>query len=262
MTKDKSILIKNIYYMLAYVYDALTFCSPESIAAERFDRIHNLFAFILKEGIGRQIKQGLYRKYTDRKDDIPGVRGRIDMTGTIRNRAAGRHLISCDYDELSPDNLLNRILKTCVLLLLRSGEVSQEYKDLLRKEMAFFGEIDTVDVRRIPWADIRYHRNNCTYRLLIGLCRLLIEGMLHTTEAGGNRLQTFDYTGKRFNLYEKFILKYYAKEFPQLNPKSESIKWKLDDNYSDFLPVMRTDVTLRYKNKVLIIDAKYYEHTL
>ncbi len=38
--------------------------------------------------------------------------------------------------------------------------------------------------------------------------------------------------------------------------------WNLDDGVIDFLPVMQTDITLRKGEKVLIIDTKYYTHTL
>ena len=59
MIKDKSIFIKNIYYMLSYAFTTLTPTLDDEIAAEEFDNIHNLFAAILSKGIGQQLKQGL-----------------------------------------------------------------------------------------------------------------------------------------------------------------------------------------------------------
>ena len=64
--KDKSIFIKNIYYMLSYAFTALDQGGYEDIEKESFDHIHNLFAAILAKGIGRQLKQGLYREYISR----------------------------------------------------------------------------------------------------------------------------------------------------------------------------------------------------
>lgn len=63
MTKDKSIFIKNIYYMLSYAFNILRQDEDDKIAAEEFDNIHNLFAAILVQGISRQLKQGLHREY-------------------------------------------------------------------------------------------------------------------------------------------------------------------------------------------------------
>ena len=72
--------------MLAYAFEILNQGGYEDIAVEEFENIHNLFAAILAKGIGRQLKQGLYREYIDKIEDIAVVRGKIDMPGTIRDR--------------------------------------------------------------------------------------------------------------------------------------------------------------------------------
>lgn len=174
MIKDKSIFIKNIYYMLAYAFEILNQGGYEDIAVEEFENIHNLFAAILAKGIGRQLKQGLYREYIDKKEDIAVVRGKIDMPGTIRDRLARKRVLTCEYDELSENNLLNQILKTTVMLLLRHAKVEQKYKDELKKEMLFFSGVDTVDPVSVRWSSIYFQRNNNTYRMLISLCRLFL----------------------------------------------------------------------------------------
>jgi 5-methylcytosine-specific restriction enzyme subunit McrC len=55
-------------------------------------------------------------------------------------------------------------------------------------------------------------------------------------------------------------LEYYKKEFPQIKVSASQIPWQLDDGISDMLPIMQSDIMLEYGNKVLIIDAKYYNH--
>ena len=62
-------------------------------------------------------------------------------------------------------------------------------------------------------------------------------------------------------LYEKFILEYYKRHYPELSVNASQIPWALDDNSGDMLPIMQTDIHLQRGNKVLIIDAKYYEST-
>ena len=49
MIKDKSIFIKNIYYMLSYAFSTLRQGGYESVAAEEFENIHDLFAAILSK---------------------------------------------------------------------------------------------------------------------------------------------------------------------------------------------------------------------
>jgi len=184
MIKDKSILIKNIYYMLSYAFTTLNQSNYEDIAKEEFVNIHNLYAAILVKGIGQQLKQGLYREYLNLKEDMSIMRGKIDMPGTIKTKLARKQLLTCEYDELSENNLLNQILKTTVVLLLRHGEVNLGRKSDLKKEMLFFSNVDTIEPNTIKWSAIRFQRNNQTYQMLISLCQLIIEGMLLTTELG------------------------------------------------------------------------------
>ena len=119
MTRDKSILIKNIYYMLSYAFTTLNQGDFEDIAVEEFDHLHNLFAAILTRGIARLLRQGLYREYAERQADLTVLHGKIDMPGTIRHSMSQKRMLRCQYDELSENNLLNQILKTTAALLLR-----------------------------------------------------------------------------------------------------------------------------------------------
>ena len=261
MIKDKSIFIKNIYYMLSYAFTTLDQGDYEEIATEEFENIHNLFAAILSKGIGRQLKQGLYREYLNRKEDTVVARGKIDIPGTIQNKLARKRVLTCEYDELSENNLLNQILKTTAMLLLRHTGVDTEYKNDLKREMLFFSNVDTIDPSTVRWADIRFQRNNSTYRMLISLCQLILEGMLLTTDSGEYRLATFIDEQRMNRLYEKFILEYYIKECPQVTTTASQIQWALDDGVGTMLPVMQSDIMLAKGNTILIIDAKYYTHT-
>lgn len=247
--------------MLSYAFTALNQDEYKNIATQEFDNLHNLFAAILSNGIGRQLKQGLYHEYLNRKEDTTTVRGKIDMPGTMQNRLVRKRMLTCEYDELSENNLLNQILKTTVMLLLRHARVGTEYKADLKKEMLFFSNVDTVDPASVRWDSIRFQRNNSTYRMLINLCQLVLEGMLLTTDDGEYKLMSFLDAQRMNRLYEKFILEYYAKECPQVKAAASQIPWVLDDGVGTMLPVMRSDIMLSRSNKVLIIDAKYYTHT-
>ena len=261
MIKDKSIFIKNIYYMLSYAFTTLNQGGYEELATENFENVHNLFAAILAKGVGRQLKQGLYKEYLCHKEDTTAVRGKVDIPRTIQNRFARKRVLTCEYDELSENNLLNQILKTTVMLLLRHSRVEQKYKDDLKKEMLFFSNVDTIDPSLIRWTAIRFHRNNNTYRMLISLCQLVLEGMLLTTDSGEYKLADFLDDQRMSRLYEKFILEYYVKECPKVKATASQIPWALDDGIETMLPAMKSDIMLTKGNDILIIDAKYYTHT-
>lgn len=266
MTSDKGIFIKNIYYMLAYAFQILRQENYEKIAAEEFEEAQDLFAAILASGVARQLKQGLYREYVTKQDSLLVLRGKIDMQGTMRNLLQKKQSVACEFDELSEDNPLNRILKTTMQILVRDKGVSQEHKNALKRELVFFDGISTVAPGLIRWDMLRYDRNNKNYELLMNICFFVIDGMLETTERGEYRMAAFS-DEHMARLYERFILEYYRRHYAYLDEvKAAEVKWNLgekqDESMIRFLPAMQTDIYLRRGEKVLILDAKYYGKTL
>ena len=247
--------------MLSYAFTNLKKDSFEDVSKEEFANIHNLFAAILAKGIGKQLKKGLYKEYIDKNENLMTLRGRINMQGTIRNKMMKKTVLSCDYDELSENNLLNQILKTTVFILIRHANVENKYKDDLIKKMTFFSNVDIIEPNIIKWSAIELQHNYNSYRLLINICQLILEGMLLTTDTGSYKLANYIDERHMHTLYEKFILEYYRKEYPTLSVNASQIQWVIDDNKINMLPTMQSDITLSYGNKVLIIDAKFWEHT-
>ncbi len=264
MSKDKNILIKNVYYMLAYAFGVLNQPVYEDLAVEEFEDMHTLFAAILSKGIGLQLKQGLYKEYLCRQEDLSVLRGKINIPESTKNKIARKQVLNCEFDEFSENNQLNQILKTTAILLLRHSKVKSDYKDELKKKMMFFSNIDILEPKSIKWSAIRFRRNSRSYRILISICQLIIEGMLITTDAGEYRLANFfdEFDEKSMNrLYEKFVLEYYKQKYPVLSVRAAQIPWSLDDGVGTMLPTMQSDITLQKGNTVLIIDTKYYSHS-
>lgn len=266
MTRYGNVLIKNIYYMLSYAYGELRRSVYRDLEEESFDNIYSLFAAILSQGISYQLKQGLYREYEEKREDMESVRGRIYMPGTMGNRMHCRRLVTCDYDELTADGPMNRVLKTVMMELVKDKRVDKEYRNKLKKELLFFAPIGRIDLRQVRWDGFHFHRNNRNYELLMDICRLLVEGSLLTTEEGNHHLPTFDFEKELSWIYEKFLLNYYKQEFERVYPgftaRARNVDWALDNGNRELLPSMNTDVTLAMGNKVLILDAKFYQHTL
>lgn len=262
MTKDKSIYIKNIYYMLAYSYQTLLMDSYKDVETEDFDNVQDLFAAILARGIATQIRQGLYREYVEREDELSALRGKIDMPGTLRLKMQRANRLQCAFDEFSDDNPMNRILKTVSLLLLASEAVKPENRLALKRNMPYLSGVGRVDPAQIDWHRIRYNRNNQTYRMLMNLCHLTLTRLLLTTKDGNRRLAGFLDSQSKERLYEKFILEYFRKHHPDLRPAPAQVLWNLDDDVRDFLPEMKTDIMLTCGMKTLIIDAKYYARSM
>lgn len=260
MINDKGILIKNIYYMLSYAFQELRKSNYDEISKEDFEYVQDLFAEILYKGVSCQLKQGLYREYIECHDTLSVLRGKLDLSETIKNRINRKQVLSCEFDELSEDNILNRILKTTAGILMREKTVTAKRKKQLRSLMPFFDEVNVLDPFNINWNKLRFQRNNQTYKMLMNICYFILNGMLMTTESGTYKMTTFsdDHMNR---LFEKFVLNYYRVHHKSLSAHSDCIKWYItnpEEAIIDFLPSMKTDITLRKGNRSLIIDTKYY----
>lgn len=251
--------IRNIYYMLSYAFQVLSEQGYKNIETEQFDNVAELCAAILSKGVSMQLKRGLGREYIENTESSSSLRGRIDISESIKTRSMLKRQLVCSYDDFSENSYMNRIIKTTMELLLHA-DIAKARKKELRKLLVFFGNVDLLDIHTINWK-IQYNRNNQTYRMLISICYLVVKGLLQTNTDGTTRLMDFLDEQRMCRLYEKFILEYYRKEFPLLSATASQIPWALDDGIGEMLPVMQTDIMLTSGSKVLIIDAKYYSHT-
>ena len=265
MINDKGILIRNIYYMLTYAFTELKHKHYENIAKEEFEHIYDMFAEILYKGMSMQIKQGLYRTYIDRHEDLHTLRGKLNMQDTIKNRIRRQTAIVCEYDELSVDNILNQILKFTAISLIREGSVEQKRRAALRRLMPYFSDVRDIPKSDIHWQTLSFSRNNQSYRMLMNICYFILEGLLMTTETGEYRMSTF--SEEHMNtLFENFVRNFYKVECNDISvdPKRK-IEWDIDHEAEcciEFLPEMQGDIILHKRDKTFIIDTKYYGKTL
>lgn len=252
--------IKNVYYMLSYAFQVLKKQGYRNLATEHFANTAELMATILAKGIAIQLKRGLDRKYIEQTETLSSLRGRLEISESIKAQTLLQKQFICTYDDFSVNNHINCIIKSTVELLLRA-DISKQRKKELRKLMVFFCDVQLIDLNLVNW-NIRYNKSNQGYHMLISVCYLVVKGLLQTNSAGSVKLMDFLDEQRMCRLYEKFILEYYKREFPYLKVKAAQIPWALDDGVGALLPVMQSDITLQLGKKVLIIDAKYYTHTM
>ena len=246
--------------MLSYAFRTLTKQGYREMSTEKFSNTADLMTEILIAGISQQLKRGLGRAYIEQMEDIPVIRGRVNITESVKRQTMINRKLSCVYDDFSVNNSKNRIIKSTALLLLRA-DVAKQRKSRLRKLLVYFDKVELIDLRTVDW-NIHYDRNNQTYRMLISICYLVVKGLLQTQADGKTKIMDFLDDQQMYHLYEKFILEYYKKEYPYITTNASKIKWQLDDGMDYMLPNLLSDITLEYDNKVLIIDAKYYSHIM
>lgn len=251
--------IQNIYYMLSYAFQVLNEQGYKSVATEHFENVADLCAAILIKGLSKQLKRGLLKDYIPKREPLTALRGKMEISETLKTNSIIKRQVVCSYDEFSENAYMNRIIKTTMLRLM-VADVDKSRKKEMKKLLVFLGNVEPLPIYSINW-NLRYDRNNQTYRMLVSICYLVLKGLLQTQSDGTTRLMDFLDEQRMHRLYEKFILEYFRKEHPELIVGAPQIPWQLDDDFSDMLPVMKSDIVLEKDGSILIIDAKYYAHT-
>jgi 5-methylcytosine-specific restriction enzyme subunit McrC len=246
--------------MLSYAFQVLKEQGYKDVATEKFDNTAELCAAILSKGVAIQIKRGLGRDYIKTTEPISLLRGRIEISESIKTRSIYKRQVVCSYDEFSENSYMNKIIKTTIMLLLRS-DISNTFKKELRKVLVFFENVELLDIYSINW-NIQYNKNNQTYRMLLSVCYLVIKGLLQTNTDGTTRLMDFLDEQRMSRLYEKFIFEYFRKEYTEISVSASQIPWMVDDDERSLLPTMQSDIMLEYRNNILIIDTKYYSNNM
>ena len=258
---DRSIVIQNVYVMLAYAFRAIKAKSISRVGRENFDNLHDLLAEILIRGMNSQIKRGLHQDYLSRTEELSTVRGRIDIAQTVNRRAHSRGRVVCNFDEYLPDTPHNQALKSAISLLIRRGNISKARQVSLRRLLPYLEDVALVPPTSVRWDELHYHRANASYRLLLGVCELIVLGLLPNEDDGDMKLESWFSDEAMSTLYERFLREYFVLHHPELSPSAPLIDWAVSDGIASGLhqlPKMRTDLTLRKGANRLIIDAKYY----
>ena len=244
--------------MLAYAFQALNIAEYQSVSAEQFDNTADLFAVIIAKGIAVQVKRGLGKEYVLTTEQLSAPKGKINISDSVHLQATHARKLVCVYDELSENTYENRIIKSVATLLTKSIDVSKENKKRLRRAVLSFSHVEPVPVKSIDWSKVHYSRLSPTYKMLLNLCRFVLDGMIQTTFDGQIQLAKFVDDQRMSTLFEHFVLEYYRRHFPELKATPSYVEWDVDDGITDYLPAMRTDITLSNGPQSLIIDTKYY----
>lgn len=258
--------IGNIYYLLAYAWGHLQ--DQDTVDASEIqglDRAQDLLGLVLSRGVSRLVHRGIDRGYQERREDLRGVRGRIDLSEYASRALQARMLVPCVHEELSVDVLHNRILRSTLGLLLRIEELDDGVRSSVRRAYRELDEVSELRLHRGLFGQVQLDRNRRDYRFLLRLCHLVFDSSSPDEQRGDVQFHDFRRDeGRMFALFEDFVRGFYEREQSEfsVNGTSRRIPWSdshgESDADTDYIPRMEADVLLDGEDRRIILDAKYY----
>jgi 5-methylcytosine-specific restriction enzyme subunit McrC len=258
--------IQNIYYLLSYAWNKLEERNIVSVEKIEGNRVLDLFARILSNGMRYVMRRGLDRGYIPHTELTGRLRGRIDFVTSLKPIILRSSTVCCEYDELSYDVLHNQIVRTTINRVLKDRDLDAA----VRAELCFLDSrlrhISLIPLTKKHFTLVQLHSNNFFYDFLIKVCELIYDNLLISEKDGTCKFRDFLKDDKAMGrLFEEFVRNFLKLEQSQFAVGCEIITWQAEaigQASTDFLPTMRTDVSLTSPSRKIIIDTKYYAQAL
>lgn len=259
--------IENIYYLLSYAWNKLEEKERVNVSVDDKTELLDLFAKILINGAKILLKRGIDRSYIDFTNEIAGVKGKVQISQTLKSNLLFKQRTICTFDTFSSNILTNQILVSTIYSLSRTKALDKDLKTELITLQRMFSGIELIQINNSLFSQIKLNRNNRFYGFLMNVCQIIYENTLPSEEQGSYKFTDFTRDENKMNqLFEAFIRNFYRIEQSKYNiVKKETIDWQFicdeKDSYQ-FVPKMETDITLENNFQKIIIDAKYYRETM
>ncbi len=267
----KEIPIANIYYLLCYAWNQLEEKELTAVQVTEHDSLLDLFARVLISGMNRLLRRGLDRNYLLFEEEGSRIRGKINFGLTVRRNLLTYSRAHYEYDELDHNVLHNRIIKTVIRMLIQHPRLDPELKNSLILLHRRIQGIEEVRLSEPLFSRVRLNRNNAYYGFLLNVCRMVYTHELAREGEGEYRFRDFFRDERAMaTLFERFVGNFYREELGKRDPEarivgSEWIEWEgeaLDETSDGYLPKMKTDISIRWPSRYLIIDTKFYREAL
>ncbi len=256
--------IRNIYYLLAYAWDHLQEAEVVDVGNEDFKELIDLFARVLLSGTTHMLRRGMARGYESVEKTIPGIRGRIRFSQSLRENTFQQGRANCSFDELSYDILPNQVLRATIRSTAKVSGLDKSIRADLLGLLKRLEPVSDIELRGSHFRQIQLHRNQSVYSFLINICRLIYDNLSLAEDGATRQFRDFVRDDRELaGLFENFVRNFYDQEAAVKGWRGgqRRFSWQQVDGERDSigcLPHMTTDVTLQNGDRTVILDTKYY----
>lgn len=193
---------RNLVHMLARVLDIDVADAGLTNLSWQHEDLLEVLIRLFCDRLFEAVHRGLPRRYVGAEEDLPRLRGGLDVVRQFTVLAAAPQRLACRFDELSPDIALNQVMKAAVLRLSKLSRASSNQRRLAELGYAF-ADVSQVPISALRWDQIVLDRTNMSWRTLLELAQLLLGQRFQTTTSGAG--QGFALLFEMNTLFEEYI---------------------------------------------------------
>lgn len=174
---------RRLVHMLAVALDLKIETGAMTALDWQRETLLEVLIRIFCDKLTEAVRRGMPRRYIAHEDDLPALRGALDLPRQFTRHAANPTRLACRFDELSPDIALNRIMKAVIVHLSRMSRSALNLQKL--RELDFvYAEIAPVQRQALRWGEVDIDRTNRAWQDLLAMARLFLLDRYQTTSAG------------------------------------------------------------------------------
>lgn len=154
------------------------------------------------DSVDHAIRNGLPCRYFAIEDNLPALRGRLDVIRQFSFNAAYPQRIACQFDVLSHDTPLNRVIRSTIVKLLKVSQ-SHDNQRRLRRLGMIYASVGCASEEDLREGESLIDRLTSDWRISVLFARLFLLGQYQDTSTGDVEGWTFLF--EMSTLFEKYI---------------------------------------------------------
>lgn len=250
-------LRKRLVHMLGVVHELPIDAGSMTQLGWQKDTVLELLVRLFCMRVADAVRQGMPRQYVAHEEDLPALRGRLDVTRQFSRHAVAPQRLACRFDDLSSDIALNQVMRAAISRLLRLSQAPDNLRALRELSLAY-ADVTEVPVNALPWERITLDRSNQRWRDLLSFARLFLSDRHQKTSVG--RIEGYALLFEMNVLFEKYVSRMLRRALSGTDFRVTAQGGHRDCLFEGEIGRFRTrpDIIVRKQDRpVLIIDTKW-----
>jgi 5-methylcytosine-specific restriction enzyme subunit McrC len=228
--------------------------SDQSSFAEQAD-IMEVFISIFADKVFYTYSRQMNREYISISENSGYVKGRIDFAANLRENPIrqDRHVIT--FQNFEHDNLINNIIKTVCIKLIRLTRDAQNKKKL-KKALVLLDDAREIVLSKDLFAVARFTRLNMPFKPVFEMAKMFFYNLMAQSYQGDDTICSFLIPLNE--LFEFYLYKLFDVFGDGTTASYQNTHSFAQGVNNDFRMTIHPDIILhKGKKPVLIVDAKY-----
>lgn len=248
--------------MLAFVYDQLKSSGFQKIGREDFADAYEMLGKLFLHACKLQLIRGFPHEYRSYSEKTAYPHGQLQLTESISQGTLINKQVIVEDDTYSSDIPENQLVKMVLAGITHADKFPDDQRVLAKKLLRNFWMVKDINQQKYNQQIRPYiERRGSHSKVLVLLAELLADRQVFDPNVDHSRIHEFEHQ-QMYNLYERFLLKYYQRRFTDFQVSKSDIQWASPTPVGPSWPIMESDVRIFSPEKTVILDAKYYQDPL